>query len=790
MSNIELAAGARWAGRGSRAIGVFVLGMVACKGTGGPGLDIGELHVWPRSAALATGDSVRFVAYGLVTAEDSTPVPATWAASGGTITAEGLFRAGADTGTFYVWATDEQKSWVRDSVPVSVQFVPPSVVALALSPENPTVAVGAGVDFVAVGLTGSGDTVVVGVSWEADGGSIVPQGPGQARYTPDQVGTFEVVARLGSLQASTTVTAEQVPVASVSVAPASATVSVGTTVQLTATPRDGGGNALAGRPVTWTTGAAGIATVNASGLVTGQATGTATITATSEGKSGSATVTVSSVPVASVAVSPASATLTQGQTVQLTATPRDAGGNPLTGRAVAWSTSAASVATVSTAGLVTANAPGSATITATSEGKSGTATVTVSGASVASVTVSPASASLYVHQTVQLAAIPRDSVGNPLTGRPVTWSTSGAAIATVSGTGLVTATGAGTATITATSEGKSGAATMTVTVPSGCSAQLSDVSLPLCDGTYTQSISSSTFSSGSVIQAVNPGKVRFTGSFRPGNNLTFRGIVVINSDEKGLGSGNLYEEMSFVGGPACGNTVNVTVGSNTTIRRSAVYGRGGRYQVLVYQKTGVRLEDVMIRSDGGWGVGSSGCTEFEPNAALNSYDSSNFTCLGCILFDAITEAHSSSEVLGGLGVNCHDSNSNMVFENSLTVNSRGAYWAEGNGSCDGVIVRNTAALGNVSSGGWTRNVSGRTDLINFTSDRDCRSWEGTTELTNSSVRSSDGCNGSTSGAGASITLNTAFLDNPRWRQEMCTDAGVTRGWCATTKTLSEYLASF
>jgi hypothetical protein len=124
------------------------------------------------------------------------------------------------------------------------------------------------------------------------------------------------------------------------------------------------------------------------------------------------------------------------------------------------------------------------------------------------------------------------------------------------------------------------------------------------------------------------------------------------------------------------------------------------------------------------------------------------------------------------------------------VNSGGGFWADGNGSCDAVVVRNSAALGNAANSGWTRNVSGRTDLINFTSDRDCSSWKGSTVLTDSKVRSSDGCDGSIAGTGASITLNTSFLDHPRWRQEMCTDAGVTRGWCGTTKTLSEYLASF
>jgi acid phosphatase len=83
------------------------------------------------------------------------------------------------------------------------------------------------------------------------------------------------------------------------------------------------------------------------------------------------------------------------------------------------------------------------------------------------VTVSPSSASVQVGQTAQLTATPRDASGTPLTGRVVTWSSSDSTVARVSTSGLVTGRAAGSATITATSEGKSGAAAITVTAPSG-----------------------------------------------------------------------------------------------------------------------------------------------------------------------------------------------------------------------------------------------------------------------------------------------------------------------------------
>lgn len=85
----------------------------------------------------------------------------------------------------------------------------------------------------------------------------------------------------------------------------------------------------------------------------------------------------SNATVVTVEVTPTSAALAVPETVQLTATPRDAGGNAVAGKTITWSTSAASVATVSSTGLVTSAAEGSATITATSDGKSGSAAITV-----------------------------------------------------------------------------------------------------------------------------------------------------------------------------------------------------------------------------------------------------------------------------------------------------------------------------------------------------------------------------------------------------------------------------
>ena len=168
--------------------------------------------------------------------------------------------------------------------------------------------------------------------------------------------------------------------------------------------------------------------------------------------------------VASVTVSPNQFDLVVGETQQLTATPRDQSGSPLVGRSITWASSEETVASVSATGLVTAVGEGSATITASSEGTSGSATVAIVFVRVASVSVLPGELTLFAGGSQALTVILEDESGNPLTGRPITWTTAEASVATVSASGVVTAVGPGTATIVATSEGKSGNAVVTVSL--------------------------------------------------------------------------------------------------------------------------------------------------------------------------------------------------------------------------------------------------------------------------------------------------------------------------------------
>ena len=168
---------------------------------------------------------------------------------------------------------------------------------------------------------------------------------------------------------------------------------------------------------------------------------------------------------ATVSVSLSAYSLTVGQKATARATGLDEDGVPMPIGPFAWVSTQPSVATVDQTGVVTALRPGTTFIAAVAgQNKSGREelTVTAGVTPVSKVIVIPTTATLVIGATQQLAAIPIDASGEALSGRPLTWSSSNSAIATVSADGLVQAIAVGTATIFATIETKSGSATITV----------------------------------------------------------------------------------------------------------------------------------------------------------------------------------------------------------------------------------------------------------------------------------------------------------------------------------------
>jgi alpha-tubulin suppressor-like RCC1 family protein/uncharacterized protein YjdB len=424
---------------------------------------VASVTIAPTPDTLFPGRSIQLAA----TAKDASGALLTgravaWTSSDTTfavVSSAGLVTTRA-VGVATVTATSEGKAGTATIV---IQPVP--VASVVITPATAGMLVGQTTQVTATTKDSIGG-VLPGrsVTWSV-GDTAVATVSAAGLVTARRPGTVAVTAASEGRSGSATVTVAPVPVAAVTVTPTTANLLVGQTVQLTAATKDSVGGVLAGRTLAWVSSDTARATVSTTGLVSARQSGTVTITASTEGKTATAALTIAPVPVASVTVTPSTANLLVGQTVQLTGTTKDSVGGVLPGRVVTWSSGDTTRASVSATGLVVARQPGQVTISASSEGKTATAALTIAPVPVAVVTVTPATADLLVGQTVQLTAATRDSLGVFLNGRVVVWTSSDTLFATVSPTGLVLSKRIGAVTITATSEGKSGSARITGGAP-------------------------------------------------------------------------------------------------------------------------------------------------------------------------------------------------------------------------------------------------------------------------------------------------------------------------------------
>lgn len=229
----------------------------------------------------------------------------------------------------------------------------------------------------------------------------------------------------------------------------------GSTQQLAATVSPSN---AANKSVLWSSSNPSVATISSTGLVTCIGAGTATITCSAADGSGvtatcSVTVTEATVLISSITLNTTNVELSVGDTHQLTVTilPSNA-----TNTYVTCSSNDPSVATVSSSGLITAVAAGTATITCSATDGSGvtaTCAVTVSVVPVSSIKLSYGLIDVYPDDSTQVTATVSPTNA---TNKAVTWSSSDTSVATVSSTGYVTTVGVGSATITCSATDGSG----------------------------------------------------------------------------------------------------------------------------------------------------------------------------------------------------------------------------------------------------------------------------------------------------------------------------------------------
>ena len=209
-----------------------------------------------------------------------------------------------------------------------------------------------------------------------------------------------------------------------------------------------------------------------------------------------------------------------------------------------------------------------------------------------------------------------------------------------------------------------------------------------------------------IIKAEKDGTVIIKGQLNlpvQSSYFQFEGLKWDNNKTKDIKGHHLkFLRCAFKGGPASGNTMNVSIGTNDAtpgaqhilIEDSWAYGPGGRYNFIVYNSDSVVLRRVIARHDGKW-AGSG----HDPEAGITVYNSSNVEVQNSMVIDSdekyqywesafynvknesSTLPYQNIRITGSIAVNApygngfafddYGSMKNVVIENSVAWNTSG-----------------------------------------------------------------------------------------------------------------------
>ncbi|HKV75110.1 MAG TPA: Ig-like domain-containing protein [Gemmatimonadales bacterium] len=484
-----------------------------------------QVIVTPPTASVAAGLTQQFAVSGVLSNGAATTPSVTWTATGGTISAAGLYTAGNTTGAFRVIAT-QQGGTLADTAAVTIASA--VLTQVIVTPPSASVPAGLTQQFTSSGKLSDGSTTAPAVTWTATGGSITVGGLFTAGATP---GSYRVIATQqgGTLADTSTVTVTAAVLTQVIVTPPTASVAAGLTQQFAVSGVLSDGAATT-PSVTWTaTGG----TISAAGLYTaGSTTGAFRVIATQQGGTlaDTSSVTITGAVLSQVILTPATASVPAGLTQQFTVSGKLSDGSTTTPTV----TYTATGGSISAGGLYSAGAtPGSYRVIATQQGGTlaDTSTVTVTTAVLTQVILTPASVSLAAGLKQQFAVSGQLSDGSTTTPA-VSYSATGG---TITAAGLFTAGSTpGSYQVIAVQQGGTLAdtAAVTVTAPVLTQLVLTPPAVTLAEGLTQQFAVSGTWSDGStttptVTYTATGGTVTAGGLYTAGSTMgTFRVIAV------------------------------------------------------------------------------------------------------------------------------------------------------------------------------------------------------------------------------------------------------------------------
>jgi hypothetical protein len=208
------------------------------------------IEVTPPTASVQSGRTQQFTAIGRLSDNSTTAVPVTWSATGGPVSAGGLYTAGAAPGIHRVIATEIGGAALADTAVVTVTA---ALVAIEVTPPTATVVSGATQQFAAVGRYSDNSAQPVTVTWTATGGTIGSNGLFTAGATAGSA--FRVIATLtgGTLADTSLVTVSAPPgtIVAILISPDSLRIKPFDSTSVSAVGRRGDGSTVP-VAVTWT----------------------------------------------------------------------------------------------------------------------------------------------------------------------------------------------------------------------------------------------------------------------------------------------------------------------------------------------------------------------------------------------------------------------------------------------------------------------------------------------------------------------------------------------------------
>jgi len=477
-----------------------------------------SVGITPATLTLPVGVARQFRATGIYTDKSTHDLTysVTWSSSAPTVASisnqagsAGMVSA-SQVGTSTLTAT---LGTISSTAPLTVTAA--ALASIGLTPTNSSLAAGLNQQFTATGTytdnsTHNLTTLVVWTSSATGVATISNAASYNGLVKAVTPGTTTITATLNGVAGSSTLTVTPATLVSIGVTPPATTIANGTALQFTATGTytDNSTQNIT-TSVTWTSSAAAVASIsNAAGfngLATSAGVGASTITAISVGVSGTATLTVVSTTLLSMAITPANPSIADdgSQQFEAVATFADSSTQDVTAFAT-WTSATPAVATVSNApgfnGLTSALTAGSTTITATLGSASGATTLTVSPALLQSIVITPVNPSIPDGNSQQFTATGTysdGSVQNVTT--TATWTSSDTTVATVGNAGsvgLATSLAVGSTTISAAVGSVAGTTTLTVTSVALVSLTIVPASTRTISGASVQFTAVGTYSNG------------------------------------------------------------------------------------------------------------------------------------------------------------------------------------------------------------------------------------------------------------------------------------------------------